>query len=177
MFRSECDECRNQDIKVYILHKALATDLSKAVSILKSLPLVANLSNAKGLTEKIHAFHFEPKTRNLSIVLLSAGSCTQIKDIVLSYFACDKNISSLANLPRTVAPASGSKRVNVSCPEKSVNPNDKEVYGLCSSEGIWKFISPCMCKNGRALSVEGKCVGKFSHNIFVFKGQKNDMNF
>ena len=160
MFRSECAECRNQDIKVYILQKALAVDESKAVSILKNLPLVVNLSNGKDRTERIHTFHFEPKTRNFSIVFQSAGSCTLIKDITVSYFVCDKNVSSLANLPQTVSPASGSKRVNFSCPEKSVNPDGKEVYGLCSSEGLWKIISPCMRKKGNASSVEGKCVGK-----------------
>ena len=162
MFRSECSECRNQDIKVYILYKALAGDLSKAVSMLKSLPLVVNLRNAKDRTEKIHAFHFEPKTRKFSIVLLSEGSCTVINDITVSYFVCEKNISGLANLPRTVAPASGSTRVNFICPEESVNPDGKEVYGLCSSEGIWKIILPCMCKKGHTVSVEGKCVGKLN---------------
>ena len=160
MFKSKCYSCLNQGIKVYILYKALAVDQSKAFSMLKSLPLVANISNAKENTEKVHVFHFEPKTRHFSIVFLSAGSCTLIKDITVSYFVCDKNISSLANLPRTVAPASGSKRVNVSCSEKSVNPDGKEGYGLCSSEGIWKFISPCGCEKGHALSVKGKCVGE-----------------
>ena len=162
MFRADCNDCKNQDIKVYILYKVLTYDQSKAASMLKSLPLVVNLRNAKDGTEKIHAFHFEPKTRNFSIVFQSAGSCTQIKDITVSYFVCDKNVSSLANLPQTVAPASGSKRVNISCPEKRVNPDGKEVYGLCSSEGIWKIISPCMCKKGHTVSVEGKCVGKLN---------------
>ena len=160
MYRSDCKDCKNQDVKVYILYKALALDRSKAASILKSLPLVVNLSNGKDRTEKIHTFHFEPKTRKFSIVLQSAGSCTLIKDITVSYSVCDKNVSSLANLPRTVAPANGSKRVNFSCPDKSVNPDGKEVYGLCSSEGLWKIISPCTPKKGNASSVEGKGIGK-----------------
>ena len=161
MLRSECDECRNQDIKVYILHEVLETDPSKAVRVLKKLPLLVNLSNEKNLTGS-HDFYFEPKAPKFSIVFLSAGSCTRIRDITVSYFICEKNTSSLANLPETVAPASGLQRVNVSCPEKprSASADGVKGYGLCSSEGVWQIVSPCMCQKGYTLNIKGECIGK-----------------
>ena len=161
MFRSECDECRNQDIKVYILHKVLATDQSEAARILKRLPMVVNLSNKKNLAET-HYFYFEPKASTFSLVFRSAGSCTQIRNITVSYFICEKNTSSWANLPQTVAPASGLQRVNISCPEKprSASADGIEGYGLCSSEGVWQMLSPCMCKKGYTLNIKGECIGK-----------------
>ena len=158
MYRSQCDDCRNQDIKVYILYKALTNDVQKTLSILKKLPLVINLSNAKEDREKSHTFQFNSSQSKFSIVFLSAGSCTQIKDITISYFVCDKNTSNLASLPQTVAPAIGSQRVRGSCAKNSANLNGKEVYGLCSSEGNWKIMSPCVCKRGYSLNIDEKCI-------------------
>ena len=154
MYRSECASCKNQDITVYILHKALTTDESEAARILKRLRMVVKLSNKKDHTITTHDFSFESKASTFSIVFLSAGSCTLIRNITVSYFICEKNTSSLTNLPRTVAPANGLQRVNFSCPEKS----DGGTYGLCSSEGIWKIPSPCTCQEGYSLNREGKCI-------------------
>ncbi|CAB4003216.1 ephrin type-A receptor 5 isoform X2 [Paramuricea clavata] len=162
VYRPECGLCKNQDVKVYILGKALPIGqkgLKEAVGILKNLTLVTTLKNQKDLTDKFHQFHFEPNAPQLSIAFLSAGSCTLIKDITLSYFVCDKNTSAGVNLPRTVAPDSGSQRVNVSCPENTLNPGNEEAYGLCSSKGIWKIISPCICKKGYTLNtIEEGCI-------------------
>jgi hypothetical protein len=50
--------------------------------------------------------------------------------------------------------------VNVSCPENTLNPGNEEAYGLCSSKGIWKIISPCICKKGYTLNtIEEGCIG------------------
>ena len=165
VYRPECGLCKNQDVKVYILRKALPIGqkgLKEAVRILKNLTLVTTLKNQKDLTNKFHQFNFQPKAKALqfSIAFLSAGSCTLIKDIKLSYFVCDKNTSAGVNLPRTVAPDSGSQRVNVSCPENTLYPGNEEAYGVCSSTGIWKIISPCVCKKGYTLNtIEEGCIG------------------
>ncbi len=164
MFRSECDDCHNQDIRVYVLYKTLPrppAQIQEAVNILKNLKLVATLKNEKDLTEKNHLFHFEPKGKKFSMVFLSAGSCTVIKQISVYSFFCEKNTSSGVNLPKTDAPASGSRRVNVSCPKNTLNPGNDQAYGLCSSEGKWDIISPCMCKKGYTLNtIEEGCMGK-----------------
>ena len=163
MFRSECLGCRNQNITVYILRKALPKEMEdkEAVGILKNLTLVATLRNPVINTAKFHEFYFEPKASQFSIVFLSAGSCTRILDIRLSYFICDNNISSGITLPRTVAPVNGSQRVNVSCPENTLNRGNEEAYGLCSSKGIWEIKSPCMCKKGYTLNTNAEgCIGK-----------------
>ncbi|CAB4018688.1 ephrin type-B receptor 6 isoform X1, partial [Paramuricea clavata] len=162
VYRPECGLCKNQDVKVYILYKALPIGqegLKEAVGILKSLTLVATLKAQKDLTDKIHQFHFEPMASQFSIAFLSAGSCTLIKDITLSYFVCDKNTGAGVNLPRTAAPDNGSQRVNLSCSENTLNPGNEEVYGLCSSKRIWKIISPCICKKGYTLNtIEEVCI-------------------
>ena len=116
--------------------------------------MVVNLSNKIDRTIATHDFSFEPKASTFSIVFLSAGSCTLIKSMSVSYFICEQNTNSLTNLPRTVAPANGLQRVNVSCPENSV----EGTYGLCSSEGIWKILSPCACRKGYSLNREEKCI-------------------
>ena len=164
MVRSGCSKCKNQNIIVYILRKASLKGESKKiedVGILKNLTLVATLKNQVINRAKFHEFYFEPKASQFSIVFLSAGSCTRILDIRLSYFICDNNISSGITLPRTVAPVNGSQRVNVSCPENTLNPGNEEAYGLCSSKGIWEIKSPCMCKKGYTLNTNAEgCIGK-----------------
>jgi hypothetical protein len=163
MVRSGCSKCKNQNITVYILRKASLKGESKKiedVGILKNLTLVATLKNQVINTAKLHKFHFEPKESQFSIVFLSAGSCTRIQDIRLSYFFCDNSSSAGVNLPRTVAPVNGSQRVNVSCLENTLNPGNEEAYGLCSSKGIWEIKSPCMCKKGYTLNTNEKgCTG------------------
>ena len=164
MHRTGCPGCRNQGIKVYILYQPLpkqADQIQEAVRILENQKSVATLQNNQDNTGKTHRFHSEPKSRQFSIVFLSAGSCTLIKDISIYYFFCEKNTSTGVNLPKTDAPASGSRRVNVSCPENTLNPGNDQAYGLCSSEGKWDIISPCMCKKGYTLNtIEEGCMGK-----------------
>ena len=122
------------------------------------MTLVANLHNEKESIFKTHNFHFELKASTFSIVFLSAGTCTVVSYIEILYYACEKFNSDGFSLPRTIAPASGSKRVNVMCGLKKLN---KEAYGMCSSAGIWLIISPCMCKKGYPKNIEGEgCLGK-----------------
>ena len=162
MKRSACDGCRNQDIKVYVLYKTLPSqpsEIQKAVRILRDLimTLVANLHNEKESIVKTHNFHFEPKATTFCIVFLSAGTCTVLSFIEIFNYACEKFNGDGFNLPRTIAPASGSKRVNVICGLEKLN---KEAYGMCSSAGFWVFISSCMCKKGYPKNIEGEgCLG------------------
>jgi hypothetical protein len=164
-FRSVCQKCRNEDIKVYILygeqHRSYYRETAAAmIRILRNLPPLTISRNPRDNTIKTHVFHFEPKEPIFSIVFRSAGSCTAIKYIDVYYFVCEKNTSSLVNLPRTFAPAIGRLRVNSSCSENAVSSDGREPYGLCSSNGVWESISSsCMCKKGYA-SGEFGCDGK-----------------
>ena len=124
-----------------------------AFMFLKTLKPLTTLKNEKDLTEKIHNFAFEPKSDTFSILFVSAGSCTQIKDIDVYSYVCDNNTSSGVNLPETIAPANGFQRVNVSCSASTLNLGNDEAYGLCSSKGEWDIISPCMCKEGYTLRI------------------------
>ncbi len=161
MRRLACDGCRNQDIKVYILYRTLPSqpsEIQEAVRILRGLTLVANFHNEQDNVRKSLNFHFEPKASTISIVFLSAGSCTVISYISMFYYACEKYKSDGFSLPWTIAPASGSKRVNVICGLEKLN---KEAYGMCSSAGFWVIISSCMCKKGYPKNIEGEgCLGK-----------------
>jgi hypothetical protein len=157
MYRVSCDNCKNQDIKVYILYKS-----SYLLENLKNLPLLTILDNKRDSTEKFHEFHFEPKASIFSIVFLSSGSCTVIRDIRMDYFVCEKNTRSLMNLPRTVAPAIKQRRVNSNCSDNAVSADGTQGFGLCSSKGVWEIISPCMCKKGYTVRKFGGCIGKYS---------------
>ena len=168
MFRSGCKSCQNQDIRVYISHQMVSADWKIAFMFLKTLKPLTTLKNEKDLTEKIHNFAFEPKSDTFSILFVSAGSCTQIKDIDVYSYVCDNNTSSGVNLPETIAPANGFQRVNVSCSASTLNLGNDEAYGLCSSKGEWDIISPCMCKEGYTLRIGAEgCMGKLK--LFEFR--------
>ena len=161
MYRSDCSDCKNQDIKVSVVYKKPSVDPSEAVAMLKNLKLLTTLQNTMDITEETHDFLVEPDSPTFFLVFLSAGSCTQIKYIDVFYLVCERNTSSGIDLPQTDAPAHGFQRVNVSCPVNTLNPGNDQAYGLCSSEGKWDIISPCMCKKGYTLrTVAEGCMGK-----------------
>ena len=184
MFKAECVVCKNQDIPVFILSRPLPTDKKEAFEKLNRLMSIKSLVN-KNLNYETHHFQFEIKQENsIFIVFLSAGSCTQIRDIKISHFVCLRNSSNGVILQETIAPSRGSKRVNVICPDKTKNPGNEAAYGLCSSEGMWTIISPCMCKEGYTFdSSIGGCQSKFLlvhlysyylfHIIFQCQSQSN----
>ena len=162
MFRAKCSQCKNQTIKIYILGQALPTIITKkTIQDLENLSLIATLSNEKVDSIQTHHFQFQPNgLKRVSLLFLSAGSCTRIHIINMSYFVCDKNNGSWVNLPEKIAPASGFERVNGSCPKNTLNPGNTP-YGLCSSKGQWTIISPCICKQGYTLdTVNEGCKSK-----------------
>ena len=163
MFRSSCGSCKNQAIDVYISDQDLPLDTTKEnIKILENLTLIATLSNKKEGSTEIHHFQFQSnRLKRFSILFLSVGSCTRIHNINVSYFVCEKKIASGVHLPRTVAPARGVKRVNVSCIKNTKSAENETPYGQCSSEGEWRLISQCMCKPGYTLdTINEGCKGK-----------------
>ena len=162
MHRADCGVCKNQEIQVFVSSQILSTDVKEAFKKLNQLTSIKTFVNEK-IGYKAHHFQFEIKQETkIFIAFLSAGSCTQIRDITISYFVCEKNSSNGVNLPETIAPSRGSQRVNVSCPENTINSGNEAAYGLCSSEGIWTIISSCMCKEGYTFdSFIGRCQRKF----------------
>ena len=152
MYKSSCPVCKNQDIPVFILSQPLPTDGKEAFEKLNQLISIKTLVN-KNPGYETHHFQFEIEQENsIFIEFLSAGSCTQIRDIKISYFVCERNSSNGVILPETIAPSNGSETVNVSCPDNTVNPGN-EAYGLCSSEGMWTIISPCCVRKDTLLIV------------------------
>ena len=163
MFRAKCSQCKNQTIEVYILGQVLRTIITKkTIQDLGNLSLIATLSNKKMDSIQTHHFQFQPNgLKEISILFLSAGSCTRIHSMNISYFVCDKNIESGVHFPQTIAPASSFKKVNVTCPMNTLNPGNEVSYGLCSSKGEWTIISQCMCKRGYTLDTsDEECKGK-----------------
>ena len=163
MFRSPCSTCKNQTIDVYISDQNLPLVTTKEnIKILENLTLIATLSNKKEGSMETHHFQFQSnRLKHFSILFLSEGSCTRIHNINISYFVCEKKITSGVHLPRTVAPARGVKRVNVSCIKNTKNAENETPYGQCSSEGEWRLISQCMCKRAYTLdTINEACKGK-----------------
>ena len=163
MFRASCGSCKNQAIDVYISDQDLPLDIiHENIKILENLRLIATLSNKKEDSMETHHFQFQSnRLKRFSILFLSVGSCTRIHNINVSYFVCEKKIASGVHLPRTVAPARGVKRVNVSCIKNTKSAENETPYGQCSSEGEWRLISQCMCKPGYTLdTINEGCKGK-----------------
>ena len=164
MFRSLCGKCKNQTIKVYILDKKMPkTGTKETIEFLENLGLIATLSNKRENSMEIHHFEFQPNgSKQVSILFLSAGSCTRIHNMNISYFVCEEKLISGVQLPLKFAPASGAERVNVSCPENTLNLGNEMPFGQCSSEGEWEIRSQCMCKQGYTLDASNEgCKGKF----------------
>ncbi|XP_046862211.1 uncharacterized protein LOC124455593 [Xenia sp. Carnegie-2017] len=161
MKTAECAVCKNQAIQVFIMNRSLSGNQRReAYQILDNLTLIKNFPNKETNRQKIEHFKYEAKgKKNLSIVLLSAGSCTTINKITISYFVCEKNTSTLLHLPRTVAPSNGTLRVNLSCPSNALSLGGEQPYGLCSSKGKWTKLSQCICKKGYTLNSAGVCTG------------------
>ena len=162
IFTADCDICKNPAIKVFILDRNLQSYPNReAYQILDNLTLIRNFPNKELNSYKIAHFIYEAKgKKSFSIVLLSAGSCTRIEKITISYFVCEKNPSSLLHLPRTVSPRNGTLRVNLACSLNALSPGSEKPYGLCSSKGKWIKFSPCVCKQGYTLNLSGDCTGK-----------------
>ena len=175
--RAKCSHCINQTIEVYILGQTLPLTINKEIiEMLENLKLIATLSNKQVGSTQTHHFQFQPKElKKISILFLSAGSCTLIYNMNISYFICERNIRNEIYLPETISPASGYKKVNVSCPMNRLNPRNEEPYGLCSSKGEWTIISGCMCKQGYSLdTTDEKCKSNFlpiyttaEYNLFM----------
>ena len=162
MFRSKCSGCKNQTIEVYILGQTLPLTITKeTIEMLENLRLIATLSNKQAGAIQTHHFQVQPKgLKKISILFLSAGSCTLIYRMNISYYVCDKNVEGGVYLPQTIAPASGYKKVNGSCPMNTLSLRNEVPYGLCSSKGEWTIITQCMCKQGYTSDTIGEgCKG------------------
>ncbi|XP_028394333.1 tyrosine-protein kinase receptor Tie-1-like isoform X2 [Dendronephthya gigantea] len=159
MARTRCEKCKNQRIKVYILHHNSMQTPRTSPEMLGNLTLVETLVNKVDSAYEFHNFWFVPEKSKFSLVLLSEGSCTRIKIIEISAFVCERNIIKGVNLTRTISPATGFKRKNATCNMKNaLNLENAEPYGLCSSNGTWDVQSPCKCKIGFAIGTVGYCV-------------------
>ena len=164
MITPNCSQCKNQTIEVYVLgQSSLPLIITRqTIEMLENLRLIATLSNEKVDSIQTHHFQFQPNgLKAISLLFLSAGNCTRIHRMNISYHVCDENIESGVHLPRTIAPTSGFMRVNVSCSVNTLSPGNEVPYGLCSSEGEWTIISQCMCKQGYSLdTIDEECKGK-----------------
>lgn len=156
----DCNVCKDQSIKAFIVHASVVKN-SQPYKLLEDLPLVKNFPNKEQNVVNTADFKYALKGRKqFAVVLLSAGSCTEIERITISYYVCEKNTSTAMVLPRTIAPENGHQQVNTSCSPNTINPGNKQPYGLCSSEGEWTIVSQCMCKEGYTLDSLGGCKGK-----------------
>ncbi|XP_028394331.1 ephrin type-B receptor 2-like [Dendronephthya gigantea] len=159
MSKTNCEKCKNQRVKAYILYNSPRTPTPSPTEMLGNLTLVAILANKEEADYEFHNFSFEPEKSKFSLVLLSEGSCTRIKMIEISAFVCEKNTIKGVNLTRTISPATGFKRKNATCIMKNaLNLENAEPYGLCSSNGTWDVQSPCKCKRGFTIGTVGYCV-------------------
>ena len=158
---SKCPLCLNQSLKVYVVHKAMPKDMNskKVLQELNLLPLLKQIKNeTKPGVTKTYPVQFLPTSKVFSIVLLLEGGCLVVNMLKLSYFYCEKDSIKGVTLPKTVSPASGVRTVNSSCFNNTIPAREGPVFGLCSSDGKWKYVTPCFCKKGSTFGSKG-CVG------------------
>lgn len=147
---TQCFKCSNQFLKVYAIREKLPKnmDYDKIRQKLRTLTLLKKIENKTAAgTEEIHRVQVMSRSSGFSIALLVEGACLIVNKFKVSYFYCEKASIEGVDLPRTVSPASGNRRVNSNCFENSV-PSGKQVFGLCSNDGEWNVVTPCLCKKG-----------------------------
>ena len=158
---SNCPRCLKQSLKVLVVHKAIPKNMidKKVIEELNRLPLLKEIQNKTkpGIT-KTYNVQFLPTSKVFSIVLLAEGACLIVQKFKLSYFYCEKASIKGATVLKTVSPASGNRTVNSSCFNNTIPPHEGPVFGLCGSDGKWKFVTPCYCKKGFTFGSKG-CVG------------------
>ena len=158
---SKCPLCLGQSLKVLVVHKAIPKNMvdKKVIEELNRLPLLKEIQNKTkpGIT-KTYNVQFLPTSKVFSIVLLAEGACLAVDKFKVSYLFCEKASIKGVTLLKTVSPASGNRAVNSSCFNNTIPSREGPVFGLCSSDGKWKFVTPCFCKNGSTFGSKG-CVG------------------
>ena len=157
----KCPLCLGQSLKVFVFHKSIPKNMDdkKVIEEMNKLALLKEIQNKTkpGITKTYHV-QFIPTSKVFSIVLLAEGACLGVQKFKLSYSYCEKASIKGVILLRTVSPASGNRTVNSSCFKNTIPPREGAVFGLCSSDGKWKFVTPCFCKNGSTFGSKG-CVG------------------
>ena len=157
----KCPQCLGQSLKVFVVHKAVPKNMDdkKVIEELNKLPLLKEIQNkTKPNITKTYHVQFRPTSKVFSIVLLGEGACLVVDKFKLSYFYCEKASIKGVALPKSVSPASGNRTVNSNCFNNTIPPREGAVFGLCSSDGKWKFVTPCFCKKGSTFGSKG-CVG------------------
>ena len=156
---SMCPRCLKQSLKVFV-HKAIPknVDENEVIKELNKLPLLKEIKNkTEPEIKETYNIQFVPTSKVFSIVLLGEGACLVVDKFKVNYFYCEKASIKGVTLPRTVSPASGNRTVNSSCFNNTVFTNER-VFGLCSSDGKWKSVTPCLCKIGFSFGSKG-CFG------------------
>ena len=155
---SKCPLCLGQSLKVLVVHKAIPKNMDdkKVIEELNRLSLLKEIQNKTkpGMMKTYHV-QFLPTSKVFTIVLLAEGACVVVNKFQLSYLFCDKASIKGVTLPKTVSPASGNRTVNSSCFNNTIPPRESPVFGLCSSDGKWKFVTPCFCKKGFTFGIKG----------------------
>ena len=157
---SKCPLCLGQRLKVLVVHKVPNyMNNKKVIEELSRLPVLKEMQNktTPGITKTYHV-QFLPTSKVFSIVLLAEGACLVVNKFKLSYFYCEKASFTAVTLPKTVSPASGNRTVNSSCFNNTIRSGEGSVFGLCGSDGKWKFVTPCYCKKGFTFGSK-ECVG------------------
>ena len=152
MLFPKCSNCKNQNIKAFVLKEKLQDKLNANLVYqkLNNLTVLKNIKVVEPDKRRTHYFQYHPDSKSISsgdsLVFLGEGACAIIYEIKVWTFYCQKTTIKAVPLPKTASPAFGSLRVNSSCPSNTVSQGS-EVFGLCSSDGKWNDsgLTPCLC--------------------------------
>ena len=167
---TNCSNCKNQNIKAFVLKEKLQDKLNANLVYqkLNNLTVLKNIKVVEPDKRRTHYFQYHPDSKSVSsgdsLVFLGEGVCAIIYEIKVWTFYCMESTIKAVPLPKTASPAVGSLRVNSSCPSNTV-PQGSEVFGLCSSDGEWNDtrLTPCLCPKRLTLGKSG-CEGRFCNN-------------
>jgi hypothetical protein len=101
---------------------------------------------------EMQSFTFTYNGSKIRFGIRARGISGKFHNMTLYYYYCDETVRNGVRLPRTIAPANGTKRLTLNCTSNAVSKeNESSFERSCRYNGTWVFPandSGCLCRPG-----------------------------
>jgi hypothetical protein len=127
---------------------------------------------------EMQSFTFVSNGSKIRFGVRARGITGELHNMTLYYYYCDESVRNGVRLPRTIAPANGTKRLTLNCTSNAVSKDNKSsVERSCRYNGTWVFPgndTGCLCRPGYEMLEMGcqrKYLNIFLQDIYVISTQ------
>ena len=114
--------------------------------------LLNNFKRFHDITMEMQTFTFHYNGSKIRFAVRARGISGEFHNMTLYYYYCNEIVWNGVRLPRTIAPANGSKSVTLNCTSNAVSKdNESSFEGSCWYNGTWSFPGNdtlCSCRPG-----------------------------